>query len=165
MRNPVAELLQALDEELPGLDALLATLRQQRDLLVARDVSAIIENLQGQEAFVGRIKAQQKRRRAAMRAAARALKIDAEATLQQISDRLDSDLAEMVRDRRTQLRQRVELVQKLNGDNQRLIRHALDAVQKMAAAVSGSTVSQPVYEQTGLIRAQNQIRALVDQIT
>ena len=165
MKASVIALLQALDREIPGLDVLETMLRQQRDRLVARDVSGIIESIQSQEKLVQEIKTYEKTRRVAMSAVARKLQMDENVNLGLICDRLEGELAVELRQRREQLRQRVELVIRLNGDNQRLIRHAHDAVQKMAAAVAGLTPAQPVYEQNGLIRTPKQIRALVDQVT
>jgi flagellar biosynthesis/type III secretory pathway chaperone len=154
-----------LRQQVENLRALEALIRNQQAALVKRDIPAMVDSISGQEGCLKRIQVMEADRARLMRQISDILGLGPGGiTLKELTDNLDPQIGAELRDTGKAIRETLENIGKVNGDNRRLIEHSLDFVQEMLEALTGTPATKRTYEASGSLRSRSQEHKLVDHL-
>jgi len=152
--------------EVENLRRLETLMRNQQASLVRRDVGGILESVSGQEECLGRIQSMEEERARLMARISEVLGLgEGGITLRQITEHLDPGVGEELRATGKAVRETLENIGRVNGENRRLIQHSLEFVQEMLAALAGDGLPVRTYGSSGTLSAEKRVRSLVNQWT
>jgi flagellar biosynthesis/type III secretory pathway chaperone len=162
--GPMVESLAArLIDQVEQLRVLERTLRDQQEFITARDVQGLLGCLTVQEQQLNALQQTEAARDEITSRIAAALGLDprhvsfAELRVA-LGDPVGADLEAHMQAGR----EAVAIIRRINGDNRRLLTHALNFVQDLLAAMSGRPAPSTTYESSGQIIPRTQLDVIVD---
>jgi flagellar biosynthesis/type III secretory pathway chaperone len=159
----VDALAASLRTEVEQLRTLERTLRAQQQHIASRNVRGLLDCLDGQEQELAALQhTEAERQRMTAEIAARLGLPAASVSLREIAAALGGAAgADLDAHGRTG-REAVAIIRRLNGDNRRLLSHALSFVQDLLAAAAGRAPAPATYEASGSMTPRPQLDVLVD---
>ena len=162
-------LLEQLDtilgSEVAAYERLLQLQQAEQRLCVAQALEPFLENLHARECQANTITALERRRANAVAALAPSLGAAAsDLSLQQLSDRLKAPYAERFRDHRTRLKTVVVDLQRVNRDNEILLRDSLAFIEAALTFFARLIPDNLTYRASGEFSPSSQGRLLSGRI-
>jgi flagellar biosynthesis/type III secretory pathway chaperone len=145
------------------LRVLERTLRDQQEFIADRNVRGLMDCLDGQDRQLAALQQTEAQRRGLMTGIASRLGLaPAQISLRDLSRALGGPAgADLDAHARTG-REAVAIIRRINGDNRRLLAHALAFVEDLLAVAAGRTPAPTTYEASGNITSRPQLDVLVD---
>lgn len=158
--DALAALLRAEVEQLRLLEQ---TLRDQQEHIATRNVRGLLDCLDGQESQLAALQYTEAERQRLTSDIAAGLGLPAaRVSLRDIAVALGGPAGADLDAHGRAGREAVAIIRRLNGDNRRLLAHALSFVQDLLAAAAGRSPAPATYEASGTLAPRPQLDVLVD---
>jgi flagellar biosynthesis/type III secretory pathway chaperone len=152
-----------LTTQVEQLRVLERTLRDQQQHIASRDVRCLLDCLDSQDRQLAALQQTEVENRRLMAGIASRLGLEpARVSLGDLSRALGGPAGADLEAHARAGREAVAIIRRINGDNRRLLTHALAFVQDLLAAAAGRIPAPTTYEASGNITARPQLDVLVD---
>ena len=163
LESMVDSLAGLLTTQVEQLRVLERTLRDQQEFIASRNVRGLLDCLDGQDRQLAALQRTEAERRRLMASMADRLGLaPAHVSLGDLSRALGGPAGADLDAHARAGREAVAIIRRINGDNRRLLAHALAFVQDLLSAAAGRAPAPTTYEASGNITPRPQLDVLVD---